>query len=258
MQSGVELFSSGKMDESEQSFAGLTRNGLEDVNYNNTMLDCPNLTSEDKQFLEMFNYWIGGVVISCVAVPGLIMNLVAICVLLRSVSNRNNFNPLIAILCIFDSAFLALEMVDVLRKYFNAKSIVLMLLFPKFIYPLREIAFTSSIFMTVAIAYERYSAITFPFQHLQLLRSRKCRRMALIKYILVVSATAIIFNIPKFFETQVEWKNVNDINLPNQTTGLVVTKIETDSPLQKSIEPNSIILEAQKKKIKTELYQLSV
>ena len=56
------------------------------------------------------------------------------------------------------------------------------------------------------------------FQHLQLLRSRKCRRMALIKYILVVSATAIIFNIPKFFETQVEWKNVNDINLPNQTT----------------------------------------
>ena len=40
-------------------------------------------------------------------------------------------------------------------------------------------------------------------------------------------------------------------NLPNQTTGLIVTKIETDSPLQNSIEPNSIILEAQKKKIKT-------
>ena len=206
------------MDESEQSFVGLTRNSHEDVNNNNTMLECPNLSSEDKQFLEMFNYWIGGVVISCVAVPGLMMNLVAICVLLRSVSNRNNFNPLIAILCIFDSAFLALELMDVLRKYFNAKSIVLILLFPKFIYPLREIVFTSSIFMTVAIAYERYSAITFPFQHLQLLRSRKCRRMALIKYILVVSATAIIFNIPKFFETQVEWKNVNDINLPNQTT----------------------------------------
>tara|TARA_B100001063_G_scaffold189435_1_gene180129 strand:- start:1115 stop:2512 length:1398 start_codon:yes stop_codon:yes gene_type:complete len=40
-------------------------------------------------------------------------------------------------------------------------------------------------------------------------------------------------------------------NLPNQTSGLVITNIEADSPLIKSIEINSIILEAQKKKIKT-------
>ena len=38
-------------------------------------------------------------------------------------------------------------------------------------------------------------------------------------------------------------------NLPNQTSGLVVSKIEKDSPLLNSIEVNSIILEAQKKKI---------
>ena len=40
-------------------------------------------------------------------------------------------------------------------------------------------------------------------------------------------------------------------NLPNQTSGLVITKIENDSPLLSSIEINSIILEAQKKRIKT-------
>jgi len=39
-------------------------------------------------------------------------------------------------------------------------------------------------------------------------------------------------------------------NLPNQTSGLVITKIETRSPLANSIEVNSIILEAQKKKIR--------
>ena len=38
-------------------------------------------------------------------------------------------------------------------------------------------------------------------------------------------------------------------NLPNQTTGLVITKIENDSPLLNTIEINSSILEAQKKKI---------
>ena len=40
-------------------------------------------------------------------------------------------------------------------------------------------------------------------------------------------------------------------NLPNQTSGLVITKIENDSPLLNSIEVNSIILEAQKKKIRS-------
>jgi len=39
-------------------------------------------------------------------------------------------------------------------------------------------------------------------------------------------------------------------NLPNQTSGLIITKIENESPLFNSIEVNSIILEAQKKKIK--------
>ncbi len=44
----------------------------------------------------------------------------------------------------------------------------------------------------------------------------------------------------------------NDIqsrNLPNQTTGIIITKIDNGSPLIDSIEVNSIIIEAQKKKI---------
>ena len=45
--------------------------------------------------------------------------------------------------------------------------------------------------------------------------------------------------------------DVKKRNLPNQTTGLIITKIEKDSPLKNSIEVNSIILEAQKKKIRT-------
>jgi len=46
-------------------------------------------------------------------------------------------------------------------------------------------------------------------------------------------------------------EDIKTRNLPNQTSGLVITKIETDSPLVNSIEVNSIILEAQKKKIRT-------
>ena len=43
----------------------------------------------------------------------------------------------------------------------------------------------------------------------------------------------------------------SDLNLPNQTTGLVITKIANNSPLANSIELNSIIIEAQKKKIRS-------
>jgi len=44
-------------------------------------------------------------------------------------------------------------------------------------------------------------------------------------------------------------EDIKQRNLPNQTKGLVITKIEKDSPLEGSIEVNSIIIEAQKKKI---------
>ena len=46
-------------------------------------------------------------------------------------------------------------------------------------------------------------------------------------------------------------QDVKTRNLPNQTNGLVITSIEKNSPLIGSIEVNSIILEAQKKKIRT-------
>ena len=46
-------------------------------------------------------------------------------------------------------------------------------------------------------------------------------------------------------------QDIKSRNLPNQTNGLVITSVEKNSPLSGSIEVNSIILEAQKKKIRT-------
>ena len=46
-------------------------------------------------------------------------------------------------------------------------------------------------------------------------------------------------------------EDIKERKLPNQTSGLVITKIENDSPLINSIEVNSIIIEAQKKKIRS-------
>ena len=39
------------------------------------------------------------------------------------------------------------------------------MMYPYFLYPMQAISLTSSIFMTVAIAFERYNAIRKPFFH---------------------------------------------------------------------------------------------
>ena len=49
---------------------------------------------------------------------------------------------------------------------------------------------------------------------------------------------------------QLSKEDIKNRNLPNQTSGLVITQIDSDSPLNNTIELNSIILEAQKKKIR--------
>ena len=46
-------------------------------------------------------------------------------------------------------------------------------------------------------------------------------------------------------------EDIKNRNLPNQITGLVITKIANNSPVANSIELNSIIVEAQKKKIRS-------
>jgi serine protease Do len=47
-------------------------------------------------------------------------------------------------------------------------------------------------------------------------------------------------------------EDIKTRGLPNQTTGLVITKIANDSPLIESLAVNSIILEAQKRKVRNE------
>ena len=50
---------------------------------------------------------------------------------------------------------------------------------------------------------------------------------------------------------QLNKEDIKNRKLPNQTTGLVVTGIQNKSPFEGSIEINSIIVEAQKERIKT-------
>ena len=55
----------------------------------------------------------------------------------------------------------------------------------------------------------------------------------------------------KIFVRKLTKEDIKKRNLPNQLSGLIITKIEKDSPLINSIDEDSIIIEAQKKKIRS-------
>ena len=179
-------------------------------------LICPNWTDRDYEIRDIFSFWVGGIAVCCVAVPGLILNLTAICVLSTRVSTKNNFNQLITSLFVFDSIFLLSALIEAFRTNFRLYTRIHVILFPKLLYPIRIVSLTASIFMTVGIAYERYIAIKQPIRHRQAMRSAKFRRINLLKYILSTTACAIIFNIPKFFEVEIQW-NASKITNTNNT-----------------------------------------
>ena len=110
---------------------------------------------------------------------------------------------------------------------FDGESEAYAMIFPKLLYPLNNITICCSIGLTVAIALERctlpryvfttvflfltirYTAVCHPFYYrdVVLATSVNCR---VAKYVIPVIVTAVIINIPKFFETELIYIPINE------------------------------------------------
>ena len=174
------------------------------INYTSS-LNCPIWTPEDQKLIDQVEYWIGGISVCCLSIPGMLMNLIAILALITKSSNHTTFNSLLISLFAFDSIYLFFETIETFRRRFKLESRLHTILLPKLIYPLTIISLSASIFMTVGVAHERYDAIKKPIIHRQSMRSTKFMRKKFIIYILIVCCFAIGFNIPKFFEVDLAW-----------------------------------------------------
>ena len=78
---------------------------------------------------------------------------------------RNAFNLLLIALAFFDSCYLFGSILEALRKHFDLTTKLHLLLFPYLLYPGQMIVMTASVFMTVAIAMERYVAVHYPLDY---------------------------------------------------------------------------------------------
>ena len=196
-----------------------------------TNFSCPKFSAQQDFLLKNAKYWVGGVSVCAVSITGIILNLTAICaILLTRLSSRNNFNQLIAILFLLDTIYLVFSLLTTLQIRLGVDHRNLILIFPKFTYPVWNISLTLSIFLTVGVAHERYIAIKYPIIHRQRMRSAKYRRTNLLKYVVSAMTFAIIFNITKFLEIEIAWKesplnestsNNTDAKCHNCTSSLV-------------------------------------
>ena len=92
---------------------------------------------------------------------GFIGNILAIMVL-TSTEVRNSFNIMLACLATCDNIFILITLLDygLIKNYLwplDYGNNTYALLFPRFLYPLNSIIMTSSILLTLSIAYERFS-----------------------------------------------------------------------------------------------------
>ena len=194
---------------------------LEGMNSNiniSPSLQCPVWTEEEEKMIGQVEYWVGGIFVCCLSIPGMLMNLIAILALITKTSSQTTFNSLLISLFVFDSIYLFFETIETFRRRFNLESTLHTILLPKVIYPLTIISLSASIFMTVGVAHERFDAIKKPIIHRQSMRSSKFMRKKFIMYILIVCFFAIGFNIPKFFEVDLVWRPeiLNEIKESNR------------------------------------------
>ena len=161
--------------------------------------NCEEFTVEDDITISFWKFWLEGVTQVIISVFGLFGNILSIYILTRyvgknSVGNmqtsskyacihkvtinthyeilffrkemRNSFNFLLISLLCFDSWYLFGAILDSIRKKECFGEYLLTdvhtILFPYMLYPAMSIFMSASIFMTVAIALERYIAVHYP------------------------------------------------------------------------------------------------
>ena len=176
---------------------------------NTSSLNCANWTEEIGHTYELFTYWFGGLAVIIVAIVGILLNLAGAFLILTRLSKHNIFNHMIVILFIVDTLFLLFIMLSAITQNLRTNNRVLTIIFPKISHPLSSVCLTLSVFLTVGVTHERFVAIEHLIVRNQQIISAKFRRNKVLKYILPMLFCAVAFNIPKFFEADLEWSANN-------------------------------------------------
>jgi len=113
---------------------------------------------------------------------------------------------------VFDAVYLLTMAIEAFKKI-GLSSDLHIYLFPYFLYPLNYICFTGSTYMTVAIAIERYIAVYHPLSYKRAMTDVSTHKKRLAAYLVPVTLVSVLFNIPKFLESKLEFTEEGEVYL---------------------------------------------
>ena len=149
-----------------------------------------------------------------IAVVGALLNLIGVYILSSYKSMKDTFNRLLISLYCIDSLFLMLHIylnvISIDDETYHPTNVVL----SKWIRMAYSFLFKCSIFLTVGVSHERYSAM----RSVQIGKGILGNRFQ--RYLVPVLAISVILSIPEYLETEMVWELRNSSSTKN-STGLV-------------------------------------
>ena len=166
--------------------------------------------SSEEMYMD-FSYWTENVVQSVIGVVGITANTIAIPILI-SRDMFSIFNCLLMFLAIFDNIFIICQLLEAQRKMTNTNdeldedifSQAHEYAFAYFLYQLHSFVLVCSMYITVALALERYQAVWKPVEYHIKTKGINPWTRVILYYVLPVILFSSLINIPKWFEIKLE------------------------------------------------------
>ena len=179
--------------------------------------------------LDVVTLVVRGVVISLIAILGLVGNCIAVCVLASHKMKSPN-SVILIFLAFFDSLILLRHILmfaisSVLEEYLSPERVYEIYRIPLgVIYrPFEHVGYFGSIYTTVLLTFERFVVILFPLRSMSLCTIRHARISGVVILIL-----AVVYNIPKFILGTIHTEEDQTTHL----TKFVFTKITFSSGME--------------------------
>ena len=153
-------------------------------------------------FYERFSWWMEGFSSITIGVLGIIFNTITICILCNKRIGANLFNRLLMALAIIDNLFLLVRIVISLTNQMTEPlSFHHLNIFVNFLYPMQSILMCSSIYITVALSFERYTFLKKPILNRTRHNTDSATRVVL--YVTSIIMFSCLFYIPRFLENTI-------------------------------------------------------
>ena len=171
---------------------------------------CVELSERELEIASYVKFWCEVVLLGIISTTGIILNCLAIFIFFTKKTLQNFFNFLLINLLIFDSVFLLLIFIELVIKDYIFQDEALTYFFAKFLYPVRSIAMTGSIYMTLVLALERYVSTNHPIAYQRYSSGSMSYIKCYLICVLPVILFSILFNISVFFEMSVYYYEQED------------------------------------------------